>query len=341
MSAADDRAAGAAVSLRYLPWHAAARARIAGALAGGRLPHALLLHGPDGVGKERFATVVATGILCRRPGPEVLPCGECAECTLSRAGSHPDLHWLRRPEDRKTIGVDAVREVCEQLAMTSLRGGYRIAVVVQAQLMTPSAQNAFLKTLEEPAARTLLVLLSPRPSGVLATLRSRCQRVEISRPPGQAALDWLEGECGAAVQPGLLELAGGAPLKALELAPHYADLQSQMTAAISDLLADRVEITRVAADMLGDGLGARLAWIESWLGGSLRARLARDATHVGIPTPPQLHRAVADVNIDAAFRFVDRLRESRRLLEGSAVAQLVVEALLIDLLDTFRRKGVA
>lgn len=341
MSAADDRAAGAAVSLRYLPWHAAARARIAGALAGGRLPHALLLHGPEGVGKERFATVVATGILCRRPGPELLPCGECAECTLSRAGSHPDLHWLRRPEDRKTIGVDAVREVCEQLAMTSLRGGYRIAVVVQAHLMTPSAQNAFLKTLEEPAARTLLVLLSPRPSGVLATLRSRCQRVEISRPPGQAALDWLEGECGAAVQPGLLELAGGAPLKALELAPHYADLQSQMTAAISDLLADRAEITRVAADMLGDGLGARLAWIESWLGGSLRARLARDATYVGIPTPPQLHRAVADVNIDAAFRFVDRLRESRRLLEGSAVAQLVVEALLIDLLDTFRRKGVA
>jgi DNA polymerase III delta prime subunit len=149
----------------FLPWHGGARSRLASAVAGSRLPHALLLHGPDGVGKERFAAALAAGLFCRRAGPDLAPCGDCTECALSRAGSHPDLHWLRRPEDRKSIGVDAVRETCERLGMTSLRGGYRVAVVTAAQLMTHAAQNAFLKTLEEPAPRTMLVLVTQRPRG--------------------------------------------------------------------------------------------------------------------------------------------------------------------------------
>ena len=83
---------------------------------GGRLPHGLLLHGPDGVGKEHFAAVLAAGLFCSRPGARrSRPAAPAPECALSRAASHPDLHWLRRPEDKKSIGVDAVREACEQL----------------------------------------------------------------------------------------------------------------------------------------------------------------------------------------------------------------------------------
>lgn len=341
MTAVHEPEVAAAVPLEYLPWHPAARARLAGALAGGRMPHALLLHGADGVGKERFAAVLAAGLLCSRPGAGLLPCGECADCALSRAGSHPDLHWLRRPEDRKSIGVDAVRDVCEQLGMTSLRGGYRVAVVAPADLMTANAQNAFLKTLEEPAPRTLLVLVTARPSGLLATLRSRCQRIEIPRPAAADALGWLRTELGSEPPPGLLALAGGAPLRAASLAPHYAELETQMSAVLVDLLTGRAEVTRAAAAMIGEGLGTRLDWLESWLSAMLRGRLSQDATRVEIPGGPQLQRAAVAVNMDAAFRFVDRLRESRRLLEGSAAPQLVVEALLIELVAAFRRKGVA
>jgi len=341
VSAAREPDATSPAPLAFLPWQAQARARLAAAIAAGRLPHALLLHGPDGVGKERFATVLAAGLFCRRPGPDLQPCGECAECALSRAASHPDLHWLRRPEDRKSIGVDAVRDVCEQLGMTSLRSGYRVALVVHAHLMTSNAQNAFLKTLEEPAPRTLLVLLTSRPSGLLATLRSRCQRIEIPRPPAADAQAWLGRELGMPSPPGLLALAGGAPVKAADLAPHFEGLQGQMTAMLSDLLAGRTEVTRVAAGMMGEGLGTRLDWLETWLSGSLRDRLSRDATHVGFPVAAQLQKAADAMNINGAFRLVDRLRESRRLLEGSAAAQLVVEVLLIELLGTIRRKGVS
>lgn len=325
----------------YLPWHGPARTRFAAAVSAVRMPHALLLHGPDGVGKERFAAALAAGLFCHQPGPGLAPCGACAECALSRAGNHPDLHWLRRPDDRKSIGVDAVRDTCEQLGMTSLRGGYRVAVVAMAQLMTHNAQNAFLKTLEEPAPRTLLILITPRPSGLLATLRSRCQRIEIPRPQTQGALDWLRRELGSPPPSGLLELAGGAPLRALALAPHYALLEAQMTSLFEALSSGRIEVTRAASELMGEGLGTRLDWIELRLAGSLGDRLAKDATQFRIPSPPKLQWAAGPLNMQAAFRIVDRLRESRRLLETTAAPQLVVEALLIELSAAFRSGGLA
>jgi DNA polymerase-3 subunit delta' len=341
MTAADAQAACPQVPLTLLPWHEEARTKLETAVVGGRLPHALLLHGPDGVGKERFAAVIAAGLVCRRRRDGLMPCGECPECVLSRAGSHPDLHWLRRLEDKKTIGVDQVRDVAEQLGMTSLRSGRRIAIVVPAHVMTANAQNALLKTLEEPAPGTLIVLVTSRPSGLLATLRSRCQRVEIARPPAEQALLWLQAELAASPEPGLLELAGGAPLKAAGLAPHAGLLEAQMPALLEELLAGRAEVTRVAADLLGDGLPARLDWLETWFARALRRRLLPGATRLTIPGGPLLQRLAAEVTISGAFRIVDRLRESRRLLEGSAAAQLVIESLLIELKSASRRTGVA
>jgi DNA polymerase-3 subunit delta' len=339
--AEEERSTSVSVSLDWLPWHESARTRIETALTGGRLPHGLLLHGPDGVGKEHFATVLAAGLLCKGRRPGITPCGECPECALSRAGSHPDLHWLRRPEDRKSIGVDAVREACDQLAMTSMRGGHRVAIVTPAHLMTHSAMNALLKTLEEPAPRTLLVLVTSRPSGLLATLRSRCQRVEIPRPPAEQSSRWLADRLGDAAAPRLLELAGGAPLKALGLAPHFAGLEAQMSEILEALLAGRAEVTRLASGMLGEGLTTRLDWLEAWLGQAIRAQALPDATGLTVPGGPLLQRAAAAVNITAAFRMLDRVRESRRLLEGSAAAQLVVEALLVELKAAIQRRGVA
>ena len=323
-----------------LPWHEPARSRMDAAVASSRLPHAVLVHGPAGVGKERFAAALAAALFCTRRGGSLEACGECPDCALSRAGSHPDLHWLRRLEGKKSISVDQVRETCEQLGMTSMRRGYRIAIVAPAQAMTPNAQNALLKTLEEPAPRTLLVLVTPRPSRLLATLRSRCQRVEIARPPAPEALAWLAHELGGPAAPELLDVAGGAPLTAIELAPHYASLESQMSGLLEALIAGRSEATATAADMMGEGLPVRLDWLESWLGLVIRDRLLPNGTQLTVRGGAVLQRAAAEVNISAAFRTLDRLREVRRLLEGSAAPQLLVEALLVEFNASFGRRGV-
>jgi DNA polymerase-3 subunit delta' len=259
---------------------------------------------------------------------------------LSRAGTHPDLHWLRRLEDKKSISVDQVRDTCDQLGMTSMRRGYRIAIVVPAQAMTVTAQNALLKTLEEPANRTLLVLVTARPSRLLATLRSRCQRIEIARPPRAVALEWLSRELGGPAGEGLLEISDGAPLRALDLAPHFEALQGQMTDLLAALVAGRAEATGTAAHMMGDGLPVRLDWLEAWLGQAIRRLSLPDGNQLTVSGGNELQRAAAEVNISTAFRMVDRMREVRRLLEGSAAPQLLVEALLVELADSFGRRGV-
>lgn len=323
-----------------LPWHARGRERIAAAMQGERLPHAILLHGPRGVGKEVFAGALAAALHCPNRGTALVACGDCAECALSRAGTHPDLYWLRPLEEKKSISVDQVREACDQLGMTAMRRGFRIAIVAPAQAMTPNAQNALLKTLEEPAPRTLLVLVTARPSVLLPTLRSRCQRVEIARPAAGEARDWLARQLGHAVPDGLLEIAGGAPLRALEIAPHFEALEAQMTRLLDDLCAGRMEVTRCAEQMLGEGLQVRLDWLESWFGRALARRTLGRATQLTVPGGPLLQRVAAEVNISAAFRMVDRLREARRLLEGSAAAQLVMEAFLVEFTATVGRRGV-
>ncbi len=326
--------------IEMLPWHSAARERLETAVEGGRLPHALLLQGPAGVGKERFAAALAAALLCTGRGARLEACHVCAECALTGAGSHPDLHWLRRPEDRKTISVDQVRELAERLSMTSMRRGRRLAIVSPAHAMTINAQNALLKTLEEPARGTLLLLVSSRPSAILPTLRSRCQRVELARPGEDLARTWLTGELGSEPPARLLELAHGAPFRALELAPHVADLDAQMCDLLEAYLADRRDVTATAEDMLGDGLPARLDWLETWLGELARRRLIADAKPVTLPACPVLQRVGDEVNITALFGLVDRLREAKRLLDGPVAGQLLVESWLVELAGSLRSKGV-
>jgi DNA polymerase-3 subunit delta' len=323
--------------IEFLPWHAAANERLQAALAGNRLSHGILLHGPRGVGKEIFASAFAAAMFCSRRGARFAACGECPECLLSRAGSHPDLHWVqllkdaKEKKEKKSIGVDQIRDLSESLGMTSMRSGYSVAVIAPADLMTVAAQNALLKTLEEPAARTVLVLVTARPSLLLPTLRSRCQRVEIARPEPQAAVRWLDAAIDGGASERLLALAGGAPLRAMSLAPYFEELEQQMTGILEALWSGRAEVTRLAADMQGEGLQSRLDWLESWLGTAIRRRNLGSETRLTLPGGALLQRIAATVNITMAFRLVDRLREARRLLDGNSAPQLVVEALLIDL----------
>jgi DNA polymerase-3 subunit delta' len=335
--AAGDEDVLAPPPIAFLPWHEQARDRIDTAIAAGRLPHGLLLQGPAGVGKDQFASALAAALFCTARTGRFEACGQCAECQLSRAGTHPDVHWVRPLEDKKTIGVDQVRETCEELAMTSMRRGYRVAILAPAEKMTTQAQNALLKTLEEPAPRTVLVLVTARPSALLPTLRSRCQRIEVARPDPDVALQWLGTALGRAPPPRLLVVAGGAPLKALGLAPHFEDLERQMTGLLEAFLTDRVDVTRAAADMQGEGLAVRLDWLESWLGAALQGRAGLGVeTGLTFRAGSPLQRAPAELNITAAFQVMDRLREARRLLEGSASAPLVAETLLLELRAALR-----
>ena len=322
---------------QLLPWHEDAAAQLRKAWAANRLSHALLLQGAEGLGKQVFAAWLACAVLCDgSAGSQLSCCGECAGCKLFAAGSHPDLLWVAPEEDKQQISIDQVRAATERLTKTSFRQGYKVGIVTPAHLMTPNAANSVLKTLEEPAPRSLLVLITSQPSMLLPTVRSRCQKVTIARPSREEAIEWLRDKSGHAVESALLEFAGGAPLRALAYADGRFDaLNEHMQKSLGALLAGQADVTQVAAEWEKDALIDRLTWLDLWLSSLARGALAGTADLVTFPgRSTHLPSASRPLNISGLYSMVDRARALKSQLTRTALQrELAVESWLIALVE--------
>lgn len=165
-----------------LPWHTAAWRRVATSLERGQLAHALLIHAEGGMHKLAFGRALAQGLLCADPRAGQ-PCAECRQCVLFVAGNHPDFVEVH-PEESAVVKIDQVRELSARLAMRPQVAQRQVALLWPAEAMNVAAANALLKTLEEPAADTHLLLLAERVGRLPATIRSRCQRLPLARAEG-------------------------------------------------------------------------------------------------------------------------------------------------------------
>ncbi|MDE2150244.1 MAG: hypothetical protein KGJ55_10560 [Gammaproteobacteria bacterium] len=202
-----------------MPWQAPLWQHWRARISAGRLPHALLIAGPAGIGKHRLVRALVAALLCRQTRADGSGCGRCPGCRQLLAGVHPSLQWLRRDPERRDIGIDAVRDLCQALTMTSHDNGVKVAVIDPVDALNINGFNALLKNLEEPPTASHLLLLSRRPMVLPATVRSRCQLLRCTPPTPEQARDWLAEQLP---QAGLGELeailAGslGAPLAALQ-----------------------------------------------------------------------------------------------------------------------------
>jgi DNA polymerase III subunit delta' len=148
------------------------------ALQNQRLHHAYLFVGPEGVGKRTFAMSLAKAVHCSEATGDY--CDRCTNCASISDGNHPDVRFVRPPNGKKEISIHQVRELERELRYRSFSGKRKIAIVDPAALMNPSAQNALLKTLEEPPENSLIILITPNAGGLLPTLRSRCLRLSFA-----------------------------------------------------------------------------------------------------------------------------------------------------------------
>jgi DNA polymerase III delta' subunit len=226
------------------------------ALVQGAAPHAILIVGPPAVGKTTLADDLAAGLLCLAADSADRPCRVCRGCRLAAAGNHPDLHRLGPdgPGGQVVIGesgrpaVRGVRNLVAELAYLPVEGGHRVAIVEHAERMNEDAQNALLKTLEEPGDGVTLILCADDEDRLLPTVRSRCVRLRVA-PLGIRSIEELLGDRGVAdsvTAARLARLAAGRPGLALT----YARVPEAVT--IHD------EIARILLDLLGASRSARL-----------------------------------------------------------------------------------
>ncbi|WP_435010498.1 DNA polymerase III subunit delta' [Tundrisphaera lichenicola] len=177
-----------------MPWHSIRGhdrviATLRRALAQGRLPHAFLFAGPEGIGKLAFSLRLAQALLCERVSEALLdPCGECPGCLQVIAGTHPDLLRVGRPEDKHELPIRVIRDLCLDLGLKPMSGRRKVAIVDDADDMNDEAANAFLKTLEEPPPGSVLILIATSAEGQLDTILSRCRVVRFDPlPPTELA----------------------------------------------------------------------------------------------------------------------------------------------------------
>jgi DNA polymerase-3 subunit delta' len=322
------------LSADALPWLHGAQQRLRAALAAQRLPHSLLLLSAPGLGAEQLANWTTALALCECSSPR--PCGVCASCRLLRADTHPDSYVVRIEEDARQIKVDQVRDLIDSLSLKSYRGGYKVGVIEGAESLNANGANAFLKTLEEPTADTVLIMIA-RPSHRLpATIVSRCLRLTLQPPPHEVAIAWLKahGEAGsgpAAAQSwdAALGLAGGAPLRALELnAPGIVALDADMRESLSQLAAGAVDVTLLAERWMKSDPELRITWLENWITQRVHESLGGAAPHQSAE-PVRLPAALLKAKIRALFELLDAARDLRRLASTGMNQQLALEGLLL------------
>lgn len=157
--------------------HERQKAILKRAQSSGRMAHAYLFEGPEGIGKRLVALALARALLCvTRNG-----CGECPACRKVDHQNHPDLHLIEA--EGNFIKIEQIRTIQKELSFRPMEGDWKICVIEAAEKMNAASGNALLKTLEEPPGHALLILLTARPDAVLPTIRSRCQRLPFSRLP--------------------------------------------------------------------------------------------------------------------------------------------------------------
>jgi len=309
----------------------------------GAVQHAYLFTGPEQTGRATAARILAQALNCTA---ETAPCGECAQCRRIASGIHTDVRTVRIEETaqdaaaRKSITIEQIREVEASVALNPYEGRTRVVIIDPAEALSDAAQSAFLKTLEEPPAHVVFVLICHHADGVLETIRSRCSRVEFSLVAAaaieQALLDRGENPYQARL---LTRLAAGRPGWALAAAADPASLERRATRlevarglpAVS--LAERLATAERMSDAFKRDREPTLQTLAEWQAWWRDVLLAQEGAEEGIANIDLLDEARADASLyrrDDVRVFVASLLRTATLLRENVQSRIALDALMLD-----------
>jgi DNA polymerase-3 subunit delta' len=324
------------------------------ALSSKQVHHAWLFHGPEGVGKELAAVGLAQALVCT--DQPYAGCGQCAACRRVLKRNHPDVTWVM-PEDEQVrrglagrsdfshtpsrdIRIEQVRQLQERLAFRALEAPHKVALLLSAQQLNAPAQNALLKTLEEPPRGTVLVLVTSAPDKLLPTIRSRCAKAAFGPLPVDFIAERVRAEkkgVDEALARQLATMAAGSLSRALALDPAALARRRELIEAFEQLTPQDAGPWLTLAELAGEDRPTAeltLDVLQSWFrdvavaqvggAGLVNADLAELAKQAGARvSPARLHRRMT------------LLEEARNAItQRNGAVRLQLERMLIEMFAT-------
>lgn len=307
----------------------------------GRLGQAYLFCGPMGVGKALFGRELARALLCESPLGPLDPCDHCPACIQIDAGSHPDFTSAVKPPDLAEFPISLMRQICDNFSLKSARGHGKVVLIDDADDLNPESANCFLKTLEEPPPRSVLILIGTSPEHQLPTVVSRCQIVRFA-PLHDELVDQILTEQGITDSPQrrrLVRLAHGSPSMALQLAdPELWKMRATLLRGLTGKPIDPVDLGKVwmaFVEQAGKESSAqrrRAALVLRLLIDFLHDSLAVSTGATPRRTDPDEHSLIEDLarrlDPEQLLRLLDRCIEADTQIERRVQLVLVLEALL-------------
>ena len=303
-------------------------ARVGSAIARGRAPHAFLISGPHGSGKLTLATEIAAALNCERGNDEScpLPCGECGTCRRIYGGNYTDLKAIAKPKDRATIGVDHVKDLREDMFLSSTEARYKVYIIRDAETMTAEAQNALLKVLEEPPSRVVILLLASECDKILTTIKSRVQYIAMSRFSESELSELLPHVSEAAAR---LRMTDPAKLSGIIM-------------SADGVLGRAIRLTDPKLSAENDADRAAVLGILRAMRTGVRYSEVREAMQRLPSKRPELQRAIESVTVGVRDLIAVKYSQSARMLffstrdEAAEISDIIGEKRLIAIYDALR-----
>ena len=308
-----------------------------------KLKHAYLITGPEGIGKLTLALRFAQAVNCQQPGPDLDPCMKCPSCMRINSLQHPDLHIVKPENDATALKVDQVRVLQRMLALSPAMSDYRIAIIQDFQSANQSAQNAFLKTLEEPASSAIIILIAPDPESLLPTIVSRCEQLRLKPVLQKDLKAWISRETSIPDEKleTIVRISAGRPGFAMQLVQendvwerrnyHIEELQNLLAMEVLERFKYIHGLAGNRLVQLRDELQHRF---EVWVS------IFRDALITSMDSGEQitntdkkdfisyLARECSSSNI---MKALERTREISQMISRNANPRLAAETLMIEL----------
>jgi DNA polymerase III subunit delta' len=330
------------VSWKRVRGHEAQIEAFTRAVRRGRLAHAYLFVGSSGVGKRLFAVELAKALLCESPPNDgrLEGCDRCPACAQIDAGTHPDFFTGARPPESTVFPIDLMRELCQHFSLKAARGRGKVVVIDDADDLNDESANCFLKTLEEPPAGSVLILIGSSTDRQKQTIVSRCQVVRFYPLPSETVAELLQaqGVDDEALRGRLARLSGGSTGQALALADAgLAEFRQTLLAGLTRPRFDPVALSKAWIEFVQDaGKEAvhhrrRARLVLRLLIDFLRAALGFGLTGASASSEddqPLLEAMTQRANADQITSLLERCLEADYQIERNVGTALAVEALL-------------